>query len=117
MRCVVHRFEPWEGGEFRISLTYDAPDAPGRSTTHRDTYRGRFVELVPNERIVETMAFETDDPALQGEMTLTTTLADSGGGTEVVLRHDGVPDVVPRDANELGTRLALANLAELLEPA
>lgn len=32
MTSQVHDFEPWEGGVFRISLTYDAPTTPGGSS-------------------------------------------------------------------------------------
>lgn len=32
---------------------------------------GRFVELVPNERVVEVVEFEAADPALRDELTLT----------------------------------------------
>src|SRR6266568_2917738 len=62
MTCHVHTFEGREGGAFRISLTYDAPTAAGKTTARTDTYRGRFVELVPNERVVEVDEFETADP-------------------------------------------------------
>ena len=73
------------------------------------------MRLVPDEQVVETMEFETDDPAMQQPMTLTTTLHDAAGGTEVVMFHDGVPDAIPAADNELGTRMALANLAMLVE--
>jgi uncharacterized protein YndB with AHSA1/START domain len=53
MTCHVHAFEGREGGAFRISLTYDAPNRVGKTTAHTDTYRGRFVKLVPNELVVE----------------------------------------------------------------
>jgi len=33
------------------------------------------VRLVPNEQVVEVVEFETADPALRGEMTITFTLA------------------------------------------
>jgi uncharacterized protein YndB with AHSA1/START domain len=49
-------------------------------------------------------------------MTLTTTLTDAeGGGTDVVVVHEGVPDVVPAADNEAGTRMALENLARYVE--
>jgi hypothetical protein len=41
------------------------------------TYRGRFVRLVPNQLVVEVDEFETADPALRGEVTMTIALADS----------------------------------------
>ena len=121
MTSQVHEFDAREGGSFRISLTYsDDPAGPagtGKSTAHTDTYRGRFVRLVPDEEVVEEFAFETGDPALAGVMRMTTTLADDAGGTAVVVRHDGIPDRIPAADNETGTRMALANLARLVEDA
>src|SRR4030081_3802760 len=84
MTCQVHAFEAREGGSFRISLKYDAPTGTGKTTAHTDTYHGRFVKLVPNEQVVEVVEFETADPALRGEMTITTTLVDADGGTDVL---------------------------------
>lgn len=68
MTSHVHAFDVQEGGLFRISLTYDTPSGTGKTTAHSDTYHGRFVTLVPNERVVEVMEFETADPAMRGEM-------------------------------------------------
>jgi len=115
MTSHVHAFEGREGGTFRISLTYDAPTGVGKTAAHTDTYHGRFVELVPNERIVEVVEFETADPALRGEMTITITLADSDGGTVVHGVHDGLPPGVPVADNEAGWRSSLAKLAALVE--
>jgi len=111
----VHELEPREGGSFRVSLTYDAPGPAGKSAAHTDTYHGHFARLVPDERVVEVLEFETDDPALRGEMRMTTTLTDVDGGTDVVVVHEGLPDAVPAADNETGTRMALANLARLVE--
>jgi uncharacterized protein YndB with AHSA1/START domain len=115
MRSQVHDFDPRPGGSFRISLTYDAADATGKSDAHADTYHGRFVQLVPDELVVEELEFESADPALQGTMRITTTLADAEGGTDVSMVHEGIPDSVPVADNETGTRMALANLARLVE--
>lgn len=115
MSSYVHEFDAREGGSFRVSLTYDAPDGTGKSAPHTDTYHGHFLKLVPNEQLVEVLEFETADPALQGTMTMTTTLTDADGGTEVLVVHDGIPDGVPAADNETGTRMALANLAQLVE--
>jgi uncharacterized protein YndB with AHSA1/START domain len=114
MTAQVHEFDAREGGPFRISLTYDSRTDAGKSQARTDTYRGRFVRLVPDRVVVEVFEFETDDPALAGEMTMTTSLTPSAGGTEVEIVHDGVPDVVPPRDNEAGTRMALANLDRLL---
>ena len=117
MTCRVHEFDAREGGTLRVSLTYDEPGPQGKTTAHTDTYRGRFVRLVPGELVVEVDVFETDDPALQGEMTSTITLADADGGTELAAVHEGVPDGVAPADNELGWRMALDRLAELVERA
>ncbi|MFF0203986.1 SRPBCC domain-containing protein [Streptomyces sp. NPDC005017] len=112
----VHEFDAREGGRFRVSLTYRLPGATGKSGARTDTYHGRFVRLEQDRLVVEELEFETDDPALRGTMTMTTTLtACEGGGTEVVMVHEGVPDVVPPADNETGARMALANLAALVE--
>jgi uncharacterized protein YndB with AHSA1/START domain len=119
MACHVHEFDGREGGTFRISLTYEAPDRAGKTTAHTDTYRGRFVRLVPDELVVEADEFETDDPLLSGEMTITIRLSDvdeeAGGGTDLVAVHEGLPSGVPPADNDLGWRESLARLALLVE--
>ena len=115
MSSHVHAFEPREGGAFRVSLTYDAPTGTGKTTAQTDTYHGRFVTLVPNEQVVEVVEFETTDPALGGEMTITISLADAEGGTEIVAVHDGLPPGLSAADNELGWRSSLAKLAALVE--
>jgi uncharacterized protein YndB with AHSA1/START domain len=115
MTGEVHEFDPREGGAFRVSLTYDAPGQAGKSASQTDTYHGHFARLVPDRQVVEVFEFETADPALAGEMTMTTTLTDADGGTDVLVVHEGVPASVPPQDNETGTRMALANLAALTE--
>jgi uncharacterized protein YndB with AHSA1/START domain len=115
MTSHVHAFDAREGGSFRISLTYDAPTGTGKTTAHTDTFRGRFVQLVANERVVELVEFETTDPAMLGEMTITYTLSDADGGTDVLVVYDGLPRGVSAADNEVGTRMSLAKLAALVE--
>jgi len=115
MTSHVHEFDPREGGSFRISLTYDAPTGIGKTTAHTDTYHGRFAKLVPDEQVVEVVEFETTDPAMQGEMTITTTLTDADGGTEILAVHDGLPRGVSPADNELGWRMSLAKLAAFVD--
>ena len=116
MTSHVHMFDPREGGSLRISLTYDAPTGTGKTTAHTDTYHGRFVKLVPNEQVAYVVEFETTDPALRGEMTITITLADADGGTDLLAVHDGLPPGVPPTDNEAGWRMSLEKLATLVEP-
>ena len=63
---------------------------------------------------MEVDEFETADPRFSGEMTMTVSLRDRDGGTELLAIHEGVPpDVAPED-NELGWRMALDRLAALV---
>jgi uncharacterized protein YndB with AHSA1/START domain len=115
MSCHVHAFDPREGGSFRISLTYEAAAGTGKTTAHTDTYHGRFVSLVPNQQVIELDEFETEDPALRGEMLITITLTDGDGGTDLVAVHDALPRGLSPADNEIGWRMALAKLAALVE--
>jgi uncharacterized protein YndB with AHSA1/START domain len=115
MTSHVHEFDAREGGAIRISLTYDEPTGTGKTTSHTDTYHGRFVKLLANEQVVEVDEFETTDPAQRGEMTITITLADVDGGTDLIAVHEGLPRGVSPADNETGWQMALAKLAALVE--
>lgn len=115
MTCLVHTFEAWEGGRFRVSLTYDAPTDAGKTSAQTDTYGGYFKRLVPDTEVVEVTAFETTDPHMQGEMIGTFHLQDTGDGTLLTATHQDVPPGVSPEDNELGWSMALAKLAALVE--
>jgi uncharacterized protein YndB with AHSA1/START domain len=115
MTSKVHVFDPREGGSFRISLTYDDPTGAGKTTAQTDTFHGRFLTLVANERVVEEVEFETADPAMQGVMKMTITLADAHGGTDIDALHEGLPPGLSTADNEAGWRSSLGKLAALVE--
>ena len=115
MTSLVHAWDARVGGAFRVSLTYDLPTQTGKTSAHTDTYHGRFVELVPNTKVVQVLEFETADPAMQGEMTTTIELADAEGGTELTAIHDNLPPGLSPQDNELGWRISLRKLAALVE--
>ena len=68
-----------------------------------------------NEQVVEVIEFETTDPALRGEMTITYTLADAGRGTDILAVHDGLPPGLSAADNEVGWRMSIEKLAALVE--
>jgi uncharacterized protein YndB with AHSA1/START domain len=117
MSSQVHEFDGREGGAFRISLTYTSPAQAGKTAANTDTYHGRFVTLVPDERVVEVIEFETSDPALRGEMTVSFALADADDGTEIRAVHANLPPGLSPADNELGWRMSLEKLARLVEAA
>jgi uncharacterized protein YndB with AHSA1/START domain len=115
MTSEIHAFDVREGGGFRISLTYGAPEAAGKTSAHTDTYHGRFVRLVPDTEVIQVVEFETDDPRMQGEMTVTYSLSDADGGTVLVGRHENLPPGVSAADNELGWSMSVGKLAALVE--
>ena len=115
MSSNVHTFDAREGGGFRISLTYEDPSRAGKTAGHTDTYHGYFQRLVPNRQVVEVVEFETTDFEMLGEMTITTTLEDIEGCTEVSVVYGGLPEGVSEADNEAGTAMALSKLAALVE--
>ncbi len=117
MRGHVELFEPHAGGKFRMSLTYlDQKDRPrGKTSEDTDTSEGRFVELLPNEKIVQVVEFESDQPDFAGEMRITWSLADADGGTEVTVLCENIPKGIRLEDNELGSRQSLRKLAAFVE--
>ena len=87
-----------------MTLQYLEPDhaVRGKTSEHADVVRGRFVELIPEERVVEAVVFESDDPDFAGTMMLTTRLTAVSGGTEVMIRVDNAPKGIRAEDHELG---------------
>ncbi|HKG26117.1 MAG TPA: SRPBCC family protein [Thermomicrobiales bacterium] len=117
MTGKVHAFDARVGGGYRMSLFYPASEgeARGKTAAREDRYTARFVELAPPSRIVEAIAFDTTDPAFAGEMVMTVTLAERGGGTEVTIAFDNIPPGIGPEDNDAGTRSSLAKLARYVE--
>jgi uncharacterized protein YndB with AHSA1/START domain len=64
----------------------------------------------------KVMEFETADAAMLGEMMVTLTLTDAGGGgTDVLAVHDNVPPGVSPADNETGWQMSLDKLAAFVE--
>jgi uncharacterized protein YndB with AHSA1/START domain len=102
----VHHLEARVGGTYKMSFTNF-----GSGTGH--SFGGKYLELVPPERIRYSNKF--DDPNLPGEMTTTITLRAVFCGTELTVVQEGVPDVIPPEACYLGWQESLVLLAQLVE--
>jgi uncharacterized protein YndB with AHSA1/START domain len=102
----VHQLDAREGGSYKMSFT-------NFTTGKSESFGGKYVELTPNERIVNTDKF--DDPNLPGEMQLTTTLKQTPFGTELSIIQEGVPDSIPAEACYLGWQESLNLLTKLVE--
>lgn len=102
----VHQMDAKVGGAWKMSFTNF-----GSGNSH--SFGGRYLELVPRERIVYTSTF--DDPNLPGEMRTTITLVPVSCGTELKVVQEGLPAVIPLEACLLGWQESLNLLTELVE--
>lgn len=105
--CTVHQLDAKVGGSHRMSFR-------NFTTGQGHSFGGRYLELIPNERLRYTDRFE--DPGLPGELQVTVTLKKVSVGTEVSILQEGLPDALPVEACYLGWQESLRNLARLVEP-
>lgn len=97
-------------------LAYADPTrGAGKTTSVTDVVEARFVELVPNEKLVQEVDFVSDDPAFAGTMRMTWRLTPSEGTTRVDFVAEGVPDGISAEDHAAGMSSSLANLARRLE--
>jgi len=105
--CTVHELDARVGGRHRMSF---------RNFTTGDSHAfgGRFLEIVPGERLVYTDEF--DDPNMPGEMKVSATLKAVSTGTDVTIVQEGVPDMIPQEACYLGWQDSLDKFRRLVKP-
>lgn len=115
MSSQVHHFDARGGGTLRISLTYDDPDEPGKTHGATDTSTGRFTKLVPGGEVTQVIELQSEAPDVAGEMTITYSLSDADGGTNLTGIHENLPPGVSPEANELGWQMSIDKLARLVE--
>ncbi len=103
----VHQMDPKVGGSYKMSFT-------NFSTGNSHSFGGKYLELVPNERLRYTAMF--DDPSLPGEMQTTVTLKHVSCGTELSVVQEGIPAIIPTEGCYLGWQESLTLLIQLVEP-
>jgi uncharacterized protein YndB with AHSA1/START domain len=105
--CTVHSIDAKVGGGFRMSFR-------NFTTGDSHSFGGKYLELVPNEKLRYTDVF--DDPNLPGEMLVTVTMKPVACGTELDIVQENLPDAIPNSGCYLGWQESLRNLAMLVEP-
>lgn len=117
MHGLFERFDMRQGGSYRLVLTYnDTADAPGKTSADSDVSEARISLLVPGERIVQEIDFESDDSAFQGTMQMEWTLRSVEEGTDVEVVARNVPAGIRARDHAEGITSSLANLSAYLEP-
>lgn len=110
------RFDPRPGGSYRLVLTYvDGSSRSGKSASTSDVVEARFVDVVPNQRVVQAVDFVSVDPAFTGTMTMTWELSAEDDGTRVAIKAEDVPVGISAADHVAGMQSSLANLAAYLE--
>lgn len=106
----VHQMDAKVGGTYRMSF-----NTINRSWGH--TFGGRYVEMVPYERLAFTNKFEGNDPMFPSDMEMLTTVTFKPvkGGTEVTVVQTGIPAGPAAEGSPEGWKQSLENLARLVE--
>jgi len=102
----VHQMDARVDGSYRMSFT-------NFTTRQSHSFVGKYVELMPYERIRYTAGF--DDPALPGVMQTTVSLRAVSCGTDMTVVQEGIPEAIPVESCYLGWQQSLALLARLVE--
>ena len=114
MTGEMTEFDPRPGGRYRMILRYDDATISGKSGDNQDIAEARFIELVPDRRVVQAVDFVSDDPLLQGTMTMSTTLTPLGDETEVRFTAENVPEGISAADHAEGMNSSLENLAKFM---
>lgn len=102
----VHQLDAKVGGSYKMSFFNFNTKAP-------HSFGGRYLELVPGERLRYTGVF--DDPNLKAEMITTVTLKKVAVGTDISIIQEGIPEVIPVEMCYLGWQESLILLGKLVE--
>jgi len=108
MVARTHSLDAKVGGKFRMSF-YTI------TKSWSNTFGGTYLELVPNQRIVHTDEFESDDPSMKSPMRVTITLTPVAEGTLVEVVQEGIPAPVA-SGSPYGWSQSFEKLAQLVEP-
>jgi uncharacterized protein YndB with AHSA1/START domain len=117
MTGKVHSFDARVGGGYQMSLFYPAAEQVfrGKTSNREDRFTSWFVELAPQERIVQAISFDSADPVFSGEMIMVVTFEVVEGGTEVPIECKHIPPGIRPEDNEAGCRSTLDKLARYVE--
>jgi uncharacterized protein YndB with AHSA1/START domain len=115
MVARVEHFTPGVGGGFGMVLTYLDASGHGKTSETTDVTNVEFVDLVPDQKIVQRIRFTSDDAGFAGTMIMTWELKPQPEGTLVSVAATHVPPGISPADHEAGLASSLANLAAHLE--
>jgi uncharacterized protein YndB with AHSA1/START domain len=105
------------GDLYRLVLTYtDASGTSGKATPDSDVVEARYVDIVPDDRVVQAVDFISDHPAFAGTMLMTWEVTAVDEGTRVDIIAQDIPDGISAEDHAAGLASSLTKLAEYVEP-
>jgi len=105
--CTVHSLDPKKGGKYKMSFM-------NFTTGSSHSFGGEYLDVKPNEHLRYSDRF--DDPNLPGDMITSVWFKESIAGTELTIKQEGIPDVIPVDMCYLGWQDSLDKLIRMVEP-
>jgi len=96
-------------------LTFEEVEHTPANLRGSDVVEARFVEFVPNVRVVQEIDFESNDPAFAGPMRMTWSLAPFQPELKLPSPAKNVPDGIAKEDHAMGLRSSLENLAAFVE--
>ncbi|MDN3667990.1 SRPBCC family protein [Echinicola jeungdonensis] len=117
MKGKVHDFDFKVGGGYKISLFYPSSEkeSKGKTKDNEDRFEVKFIEIIPNLKIVQAVNFDSSDPDYLGEMTMEVTFTPINGSTKVTFLFKNIPHGIKPEDNEAGTLSSLEKLAKYVE--
>lgn len=109
--ATMERFDATPGGGYRMILGFEVAGT-GKSTSDTDVVEATFAEIVEDRRVVERVAFESDDPRFAGTMTMTWALSGTEERTIVTVRATDVPDGIDAAEHSRALSASLEQLAD-----
>lgn len=105
--ATVHSMDFKVGGSYRMSFT-------NFTTGSSHSFGGKFLEIKPNALIRFSDKFE--DPNMPGEIMVTIQFKEVMCGTEIRIKQENLPDMIPVEMCYLGWQESLTKLMQLVEP-
>lgn len=105
--CSVQSFDFKVGGTYKMTFT-------NFTNGGKHSWGGTFTTIKPNELLIYKDKF--DDPNMPSEMTVTIQFKEVLCGTELTIKQEGIPEMIPAEMCYLGWQESLVKLAQLVEP-
>jgi len=115
MTGEISYFTAEVGEGYTMTLTYETGHSiSGKSSIDTDVIVAKFIELIPNKKIVIRSVFDSDNVAFTSEMRITWYFEAVDEGTKVIIVAENVPDEIKKIDHLEGLHSSLENLKNFI---